>query len=1158
MKVKDYVNVAENFQASVNIDFDLNDSEKLLEYVPTSDICDVLGSYVDNLLKNKNNATFLVGPYGKGKSFLTLALLQLTCGISNKHATSVFINKVTSVRPELAKKLQFFEETESKFIPIVVNSDYDNLKQSFMVALKNGLSAAGLDNLIPKSSYDLCRGILQNWMNDPTIAQGRLSQCSMQTNLKALDEGLKNYSPTAYAEFVQLYDCVTIGLRFNPLVDENVPKLFAEVSAEVKKYGYKGLIVVFDEFSKFLESKSKKLTEDLKFIQDFAEKACRSDEHYSLHLCCIAHRPISQYGEKNSKLNDLLKTVDGRFVTLRFHRGMKENIELIANVISKTPDFDHFFSNFYNEKKWLFEGFDSLNLLDKDDDLFEFCKGCYPLSPLAGYSLVRVSELIAQNERTLFTFLSGNDSTGLRRMLSNDAEQLIGVQDIFDYFSDLFAEDPSQHIKNACYSANSSLTQCEDAPQTAAVKSLAIIKIIDDYRSLKPTAKTISLSTGFDESVIALAIKDLIAKGIIRVTERDGTIDFSFAGSKEINDRAELLLNKELRRIKPLDYLNEITSSKYLVPNKYNAVHRIVRFAKFYYLDYSSFLSLSSMSSLGRLPYDVLIVRLLGENIDESTVLERVKSINDPKIIVQIPRDINYTAIIKYLRYYAAYQKMIDSEGKDYLSSAIPLVISECKDEILAILKDSFETKEKRFFHCTTNETNPVDFVNRVFEDLYCESPYVNNEMLNRNIVTAQYRKARNDVVDFLLANGANGETWAGNYSESSAQHTIWRIFVQCVDEEQCKIRPVIELIKSKLGSHEKKVSAKSIIREITAAPMGVRMGVVPLFLATAISELNTFDDSSVTMFFRDREIELNSINLEKASQDFSDNYAFVTNSGAKERSSYVSLIIEMFSGERQKGAKENAQYALKLCKGWFNNLPDIVRTGDAVEYPKSFNDKESGLLRELKKFDLNPTDFLFGFLPKNFQQPTLALTVRELSKTVSDLAKKEKTILDNEFDDLAGMLGFAKGSLLSGFKDFLAKKNYKFGDLIGNSQFVDFAEYIAKSNSYADSTFIQESSSILLGQYFSSWTKGSKALYISKIVAWKDFVEAAYAEERRAMLSQVSQIIQNQPPVEQISPLAHLLESRIRDAIRQFGGSVTQDDVTYVLTSILNNREGD
>ena len=49
----------------------MNNESKIYEYIPTTDICDVLKKYIKSVIGDtKERATTLVGPYGKGKSFL--------------------------------------------------------------------------------------------------------------------------------------------------------------------------------------------------------------------------------------------------------------------------------------------------------------------------------------------------------------------------------------------------------------------------------------------------------------------------------------------------------------------------------------------------------------------------------------------------------------------------------------------------------------------------------------------------------------------------------------------------------------------------------------------------------------------------------------------------------------------------------------------------------------------------------------------------------------------------------------------------------------------------------------------------------------------------------------------------------------------------------
>ena len=67
----------ENFQYSVNLQFDINNIEKIKEYIPTKDGCELLRSYLNSIIYGKNRATTLIGPYGKGKSHLLLVLITL-------------------------------------------------------------------------------------------------------------------------------------------------------------------------------------------------------------------------------------------------------------------------------------------------------------------------------------------------------------------------------------------------------------------------------------------------------------------------------------------------------------------------------------------------------------------------------------------------------------------------------------------------------------------------------------------------------------------------------------------------------------------------------------------------------------------------------------------------------------------------------------------------------------------------------------------------------------------------------------------------------------------------------------------------------------------------------------------------------------------------
>lgn len=75
--LKDIVKFNNNFKTAVNLYLSLNKPEKVLGYIPTKSSVSFMGEYLKAVIDNKEQATLMVGPYGKGKSHLLLVLLAV-------------------------------------------------------------------------------------------------------------------------------------------------------------------------------------------------------------------------------------------------------------------------------------------------------------------------------------------------------------------------------------------------------------------------------------------------------------------------------------------------------------------------------------------------------------------------------------------------------------------------------------------------------------------------------------------------------------------------------------------------------------------------------------------------------------------------------------------------------------------------------------------------------------------------------------------------------------------------------------------------------------------------------------------------------------------------------------------------------------------------
>ena len=78
MRYTDFLGIKQGFQASINLEYDLNNIEKIKSYIPTEQSVQVLGDFLHSYYYNNDansRATVLVGPYGRGKTHLLWQLL---------------------------------------------------------------------------------------------------------------------------------------------------------------------------------------------------------------------------------------------------------------------------------------------------------------------------------------------------------------------------------------------------------------------------------------------------------------------------------------------------------------------------------------------------------------------------------------------------------------------------------------------------------------------------------------------------------------------------------------------------------------------------------------------------------------------------------------------------------------------------------------------------------------------------------------------------------------------------------------------------------------------------------------------------------------------------------------------------------------------------
>ena len=161
-------------------------------------------------------------------------------------------------------------------------------------------------------------------------------------------------------------------------------------------------------------------------------------------------------------------------------------------------------------------------------------RGCYPLTPISSYLLLNISERVAQNERTLFTFISKEEQMSMIDYVKNSAAKNNVVSSnwsikpdlIYDYFANLFKNDTDE-IKGIYLKSVTALDvankkyKYNEAP-IIILKTLAALMITNKRQELPWDHFTLRMAVNmnYSESIREKyedAISNLIELGLIDV-----------------------------------------------------------------------------------------------------------------------------------------------------------------------------------------------------------------------------------------------------------------------------------------------------------------------------------------------------------------------------------------------------------------------------------------------------------------------------------------------------------------------------------------------------------------------------------------------------------------------------------------------------------------
>jgi hypothetical protein len=832
--MKPVVAVRTQYTRSVNLERDFATDAVIRSYIPTTRALETMKRLADTLQDgNMPRAWALVGPYGSGKSCFSVFLAAL-----------------------LSRPGKVISATAAK---ILKNHDKD-------------LAARFRHHLTGSAGY--CRVLLTG---SPEPLAPRIVQ-ALYTAALELWSAKRGKNPAVLS-------------KLEALTQESAPAASAvmegtrELLTALDRIDCPGIVLIIDELGKFLEYEARHYgANDIFLLQSLAELAYRG-EGPKLHCIVLLHQSFEQYAQGlGETLRNEWYKVQGRFETVPFVEAAEQVLRVVAAALDSSglPAGITRSVRRYSQKaaKTLAASSGLPNGLTESKAAALFA-ACYPLHPLAALILPSLCQKVAQNERTLFSYLGSQEPFGFRDSIA----RLEGLGDwvlpwhIYDYFvlnQPRVVGDPITQRRWA--EVVTALERLGDTGNDEAciLKVIGLLNIIGAHAGLKASRDVVALAHT-QTSKAERAAEALRRKSIIQYRKFSGEYRV-WQGSDFDLDLAVQSELATLGKFSLAQHLNERAALQPIVVRGHSIRTATLRYFSPVFVDASLWRRLDKECENPRL------IMFLAEAQDDFAFFlkEVVGSASDSDVVALVPNGAQLRAIVAEVLSLERIHRTTETLNTD------PVAAREFKDRWEAASLAEHDgvgglldrPEQKRWFWrraelSVRTKRNLQEELSRVLDGVYSGSPIFRNELINRNSPSSTANAARNKLLFSLLTRSAMVDL---GFEKFPAEKAMYRALLQATGFHQpsqngwalsfpsgatdpYNVRPMWAEVERFLGDTEHgPLPLSELDRRLTQVPFGVKKGVLPFIYALALliykDELAIYEDGLYTPTITDELLE--------------------------------------------------------------------------------------------------------------------------------------------------------------------------------------------------------------------------------------------------------------------------------------------------------------
>ena len=1201
--MRDMISVASGFQYSVNIGYDLSSDDKLKNFIPTKSALNLLESILlSTSPTSSDRARILIGAYGKGKSHIVLTILSLLM----KRDINLFEKLMPKVQqnPRLYQLIQNYYESSNKILPVVITGSNTSLTQAFLLSLQRTLSDYDLLGAMPETNYHAAASTIRRWEKEfPDTLEKFVS--SIDVPVEKFIERLENYDVSAYEAFETAYPALTAGSVFNPFLGFDVVELYESVARSLKVRGYTGIYVVYDEFSKYLEANIVDASvSDTKMLQDFAEKCCRSGE-LQLHLMLISHKEISNYIDKLPKeKTDGWRGVSERFRHIHLNNNFSQTYEIISSVIlHKEPRWGEFCAEHEQDFEALFTRYRKHQIfMDAQGEIDTAIVGCFPLHPVSTFILPRLSERVAQNERTLFTFLSAEGSATLAAFLDRYADDFSVVTPdlIYDYFEPLFRKEVYSGGMHDTYVLTSTILNQipEDSLGSKIVKTISLIYILEQFERLAPTKEQIiGIYAGtYEVGIIEEAISDLIEKEfVIYIKRSNDYLRLKQTSGVDIQQKIHDLMEVQAGKIAAKDILNASNFDNYMYPSRYNDERAMTRYFGF------QFIASSEVTS--DIDWNVKSESITADGViygiipDSETELSRTRGILEQtscghdRFIFVLPK--HYKEVDEVIREFAAVSQLKNNAVDDpVLFDEYEVVFEDLQEVIQGFISSYTHPESYRSLYIHDGQILDVrrksaltELMSAICDKVYGLTPVVNNESVNKNEITGTAANSRNKIISGLLRGELEpnlGMTGTGQ-EVSIMRSTLLRtgVWNETGSIPEIDLRPEDANMRNMLGTiedfilearQEGKLSFQVLYNRLISPEyhIGMRLGLIPIYLAAVLHNYRqqTVINSQTGPVQTSVDV-LVQINAKPG------NYSLEYLDWNPEKEDYIARLAEAFEGFVVEAEKtgNSYDYVANAMRRWYMALPKYSKESKTrlkgAEKKVQIGKRQQEMIKLLRT-NTSGSDLLFRKLPAAFDY-------KEFTGDVAGEIIGTKALYDGLLDELKEHLiektkleflpeedkkSRKKATLTAVAKEWCDSLDPKSFEQLFNDGTDRFLQHL-KSATNDEDLFIIRLAKLATGLRLEDWDNKTEEAYFSKLQKYMETARVFHDNTVAETINDTTsyQVIfadeDGKSTVRRfnrvdVSSKGKLLFNQITASLEAMGHSITEQEKRQILMEVL------